>query len=1202
MGGILMKFQPKGKTKVRLLSLILAVAMLFSAVPMAAATDAPDVSVAVFTDINYMTPAEQGSGSEAFSAFARNKDTLFRYMEGIIDAALASVKDKALNGELDYLIVNGSLTATGSEASHLALADKLLQLEADTDGALQVIVINGQGDVNASAFSFENGDKESVSGITHARFKEIYADLGYDLADDTYAAGAGKAGGLSYAVKLPEGIRLIMADTARYTSDVTEFGNTRAEDGGIITDGLLNWIKAQAAQAKTDGYSPVLVSDFGLVPMNRVVESMHSAELIKNYYKLSETLADGGIHFHIGGKVNYNDISSVISDEGEILYGIMSSALTSFPTTYRLIGLTKGTGAVLKADFSLVDCDDVTPVVYGGENMSSPFRTEHALNASFGAVASSYVEKFMLNLADDFLDKVKKAGGFVKYYEEVEGISIQYMVDSLFFGGISIDGTPVLSGQNVISFLNAIDQQLMSRYVNNRSYTYTLVKAAAKKIAALPASSYPSTKFYAEYGMGDPNKAGTFGDALVSTMLYMTLGNEDSSEDEFINDVINNLYDGTLANDIFNIVFEVLFDDILVNDLLANTRIDITSYFLGEAREIASYIQVAFDLIMDLIYKGNSYKTFFEIVLENTDTKYGKSFADVKKYLKSSAITDDDIEAMGLSAAELLVAATNDENPTALGDYDVSYTYSGKVDVNPTRADFRLPSMKTAVFGANTTSSVNISWYTKLSVTGTDIEIYPAASGGAMPVFKGQPTTGSNIRTVTKVTKLSFPAGDFGIFNLGTTQIEALRHVIQLTGLQKGKTYFYRVGDAAKGWWSEIGSFTTAKGGSENFTFLYMSESGGKTKAQYQIYKNTLVQALNAYPQTSFIMHAGSMTANGASTTQWQWALDGPAEELSRTILMPTAGRQDGKGINSMINTFNLAVPEIFQEKSSLGLYYSFDYNSVHFAVLNTNDQNSDGTISEAQIKWLKEDLENSTAPWKIVVMNKSPYSSGEHIGDPETIALRKQITDLMYKYRVDLILQGNDGVYMRSQPIRAGLNAGSDANTVKNSAGRMYVSVLNPLGPIYLNSGPAGALGSTTVPDSETVKYIPRGAKSVDGTAPMFSAITVEGDNLFLDAYAVDGDTLNVIERIAIERGKKQFLLGDVDFDDKVTASDAREILRHAAIIHIITGTRATMAADINGDGKINASDARLVLRKVAKIEDFKNPYIYVPNKELWK
>ena len=336
----------------------------------------------------------------------------------------------------------------------------------------------------------------------------------------------------------------------------------------------------------------MLVSDFAVVPVNHVIESLNSSDFVRNYHKIAEELADAGIHFHIGGKPGYNDIASIVSDEGETIYGILSSALTSFPATYRIIGLTKGEGQTLSACAELVDCDDVQPVVYQGNNVQKPFKKTTALKASFGGSSQAYVEKFIRNLADDFLDKVKAAGGFIKYYEDIKGINIRFMVDSLFFGGISIDGTPVLSGQNVESFLNAIDNQLMKRYLNDRSYTYELVKKVSSRIAGLPASNLPCDKFYNYYRIGSPNRAGTFGDALVSVMLYMTLGNEDKSDDAFINDVINNLYNTSLSEDVYRIALEVLFDDI-IKDALKHTKIDISSYFEARPRKSPTIYSLA---------------------------------------------------------------------------------------------------------------------------------------------------------------------------------------------------------------------------------------------------------------------------------------------------------------------------------------------------------------------------------------------------------------------------------------------------------------------------------------------------------------------------------------------------------------------------------------------------------------------------------
>lgn len=59
---------------------------------------------------------------------------------------------------------------------------------------------------------------------------------------------------------------------------------------------------------------------------------------------------------------------------------------------------------------------------------------------------------------------------------------------------------------------------------------------------------------------------------------------------------------------------------------------------------------------------------------------------------------------------------------------------------------------------------------------------------------------------------------------------------------------------------------------------------------------------------------------------------------------------------------------------------------------------------------------------------------------------------------------------------------------------------------------------------------------------------------------------------------------LGDVDLDMKVTAADAREILRYAARLSNKIYNKEN--ADVNADGKINAADARLALKISAKLE----------------
>ena len=63
------------------------------------------------------------------------------------------------------------------------------------------------------------------------------------------------------------------------------------------------------------------------------------------------------------------------------------------------------------------------------------------------------------------------------------------------------------------------------------------------------------------------------------------------------------------------------------------------------------------------------------------------------------------------------------------------------------------------------------------------------------------------------------------------------------------------------------------------------------------------------------------------------------------------------------------------------------------------------------------------------------------------------------------------------------------------------------------------------------------------------------------------------------------QIMIGDINNDDKVNASDARLALRFSAKLDTPTEMQFK-AADVNNDGKLNASDARMILRAAAKLE----------------
>ena len=79
--------------------------------------------------------------------------------------------------------------------------------------------------------------------------------------------------------------------------------------------------------------------------------------------------------------------------------------------------------------------------------------------------------------------------------------------------------------------------------------------------------------------------------------------------------------------------------------------------------------------------------------------------------------------------------------------------------------------------------------------------------------------------------------------------------------------------------------------------------------------------------------------------------------------------------------------------------YYTFTAGPVQFFALDTNE------ISEAQRLWLKDELEKSRAPWKLVYGHHPIYSAGTH-GDNN--GLIRRLLPLL-KDRADIYLAGHD-------------------------------------------------------------------------------------------------------------------------------------------------------------------------------------------------
>src|SRR5699024_3145053 len=108
-----------------------------------------------------------------------------------------------------------------------------------------------------------------------------------------------------------------------------------------------------------------------------------------------------------------------------------------------------------------------------------------------------------------------------------------------------------------------------------------------------------------------------------------------------------------------------------------------------------------------------------------------------------------------------------------------------------------------------------------------------------------------------------------------------------------------------------------------------------------------------------------------------------------------------------------------------------------------------DDTTNGPQAKWLKQDLAANagTHKWTFVCMHHPPYTNGTHAsgyssdGESDLVALRKNISPILERYGVDVVLSGHSHVYERSFLIKDHTSFATSfsaaTNMVSNSSAR---------------------------------------------------------------------------------------------------------------------------------------------------------------------
>jgi len=249
------------------------------------------------------------------------------------------------------------------------------------------------------------------------------------------------------------------------------------------------------------------------------------------------------------------------------------------------------------------------------------------------------------------------------------------------------------------------------------------------------------------------------------------------------------------------------------------------------------------------------------------------------------------------------------------------------------------------------------------------------------------------------------------------------RYEATMRNLAQGSTYYYRVGSADV--WSEAYHFTTAPQNADSAQFMFMGDAQAEVRdIDYPIWGGFLKEAYTANPNTAFVVMGGDLVESSGNTKDWDGFLKEGESVFSKIPLMPTPGNHETSILPAVyLKMFALLENGLTEAPEE---FYSFDYGDCHIVSLNSAVFMSERErymgsqkwqeLIQKTVGWLKSDLMDSDAKWKIVIMHHPAYPINED--DVLYDLIRSNWVPVLNEAQVDLVLCGHQHTYMRTKEL----------------------------------------------------------------------------------------------------------------------------------------------------------------------------------------
>ncbi|HNY28800.1 MAG TPA: metallophosphoesterase family protein [Candidatus Sumerlaeota bacterium] len=243
------------------------------------------------------------------------------------------------------------------------------------------------------------------------------------------------------------------------------------------------------------------------------------------------------------------------------------------------------------------------------------------------------------------------------------------------------------------------------------------------------------------------------------------------------------------------------------------------------------------------------------------------------------------------------------------------------------------------------------------------------------------------------------------------TYVNDFQYQYTLTGLAPAQRYFYQLKTADQ---QTSGSFRSAPADNANSVkFLVYGDTRASVSRHNRVCAGIL-KVLKKEPEyQTFLLHSGDLIDHGDSEILWANQFFGRKWKnlLALQANIPLQAVRGNHERDGVLFRKYWSYPFCASDHS----YGSFDYGPVHVVMLDQFEDNyvyDPREISDSQMEWLRRDLTATSKAWKIILLHKPGWSTGQH---GNCTSVQKQIQPICTEYGVAAVFSAHNHCYARA-------------------------------------------------------------------------------------------------------------------------------------------------------------------------------------------